>query len=182
MSLPFTNSEPAGASGLADHPGRLPSAELPSAELPSADRPSAAPRAGRGDRLAAAIVALVAGGVLAVAASLTPDGRGFGTHQQLGMPACSSEAIWGRPCPSCGMTTAFACFVRGDLLAALRAQVLGAVLAGATLLTALGGAVMAATGVDFGPLLRRIFVDRLDWLYVMIVLGLGSWALKMYIR
>src|SRR5262249_28776366 len=60
-----------------------------------------------------------------------PDGKPLqhGTHQQLGMPPCSFYLITGKTCPSCGMTTSFALFVRGDLLNSLRANFAGTLLA-----------------------------------------------------
>jgi hypothetical protein len=63
---------------------------------------------------------LVAG--FALAAWLQPDPRGFGTHQQLGFPPCSFRLIFGQICPTCGGTTCFALFVRGEWQAALRAN------------------------------------------------------------
>lgn len=57
-----------------------------------------------------------------ISTQLKPDPRGFGTHQQLGLPPCSFKMIFGIPCPSCGGTTSFACFVRGQWLAAVRAN------------------------------------------------------------
>ncbi len=126
----------------------------------------------------AGAVALLAWGVLALGWTLHAAPGGAGTHTQLGLAACGTKALTGYPCPTCGMTTAFAAFVHGDLPAALRAQVLGAVLAGGTLLAALGGALMAATGVHLGAVLRPIFVQRIGWLYLLAALALGSWALK----
>ncbi|HLA84820.1 MAG TPA: DUF2752 domain-containing protein [Thermoguttaceae bacterium] len=67
---------------------------------------------------------------LGLAAVLHPNGCGYGTHQQLGLPPCTFEVLFGRPCPSCGSTTAFACLVRGHVGAALRANVGGTVFAG----------------------------------------------------
>lgn len=58
-----------------------------------------------------------------------PDPRGFGTHTQFGLPGCSIQQVFGRPCPGCGMTTSFAHFVRGDLVAAARANPAGLLLA-----------------------------------------------------
>lgn len=59
---------------------------------------------------------LTAGFALAV--SLDPDPRGFGTHQQLGLPACQFRQYLNVSCPHCGMTTGFAHIVRGQLGAA----------------------------------------------------------------
>src|SRR5262245_31491696 len=53
--------------------------------------------------------------VLALARWLEPSPLGYGTHRQLGLLPCSFRRITGYPCPSCGMTTAFAWFVRGQL-------------------------------------------------------------------
>ncbi len=63
--------------------------------------------------------------VLAVAAWLEPDPRGCGTHAQLFRAECPMPASLGLPCPSCGMTTAFALTVRGRWVAAFDAQPAG---------------------------------------------------------
>ncbi len=42
--------------------------------------------------------------VLGVARWLEPDAKGYGTHQQLGLPPCSSILLFGSKCPACGMT------------------------------------------------------------------------------
>lgn len=87
-----------------------------------------------------ALVGLAAGlaAGFALAASLDPDPRGYGTHQQLGLPPCSLQLFWGVPCPSCGATTAFAYFVRGQWLAAASAN-----------LSALGLAMVAAAMIPW---------------------------------
>jgi hypothetical protein len=64
-----------------------------------------------------------------VALLLNPDPRGFGTHQQLGLPPCTFRFLFGRHCPGCGMTTSFAYFVRGQFVEAVRANAAGTVLA-----------------------------------------------------
>jgi hypothetical protein len=73
-------------------------------------------------------------GLFAVAARLDPyDDRGapltMATHTQIGLPPCNMLRIFGRPCPTCGMTTSFALLVRGDLPASLRANAGGTLLA-----------------------------------------------------
>jgi hypothetical protein len=60
--------------------------------------------------------------LLATAGRLQPDVNGFGTHQQLGLPACTAVELFGFRCPSCGMTTSWAFLVRGDIPAALSAN------------------------------------------------------------
>ena len=68
-------------------------------------------------------------GVFLVALLLSPDPRGFGTHQQLGLPPCTFWLLFGYPCPGCGMTTCFSHFVRGHLVEAARANLAGVILA-----------------------------------------------------
>jgi hypothetical protein len=76
--------------------------------------------------LLAASLLLVAG--FCLARLLEPDPRGYGTHQKLGLPECTFQLFWNRPCPGCGMTTAFAYLVRGQWGAAARANPAGVLL------------------------------------------------------
>ncbi|RMF43700.1 MAG: DUF2752 domain-containing protein [Planctomycetota bacterium] len=77
----------------------------------------------------AAVAGLVAAGLLLTAARLHPDPSGRGTHQQLGLPPCSFVLLWNIPCPACGMTTSWALVTQGRLVAAMRANAGGALLA-----------------------------------------------------
>lgn len=61
-------------------------------------------------------------GLLALAASVHPDPRGYGTHEQLGLPPCAFKTLVKIPCPTCGGTTSFAHFVRGEWRSAFRAN------------------------------------------------------------
>jgi len=54
---------------------------------------------------------------------MKPDSRGFGTHQSLGLPPCSFRVWFGIHCPSCGSTTCFSHFVRGEWPAAIQSNV-----------------------------------------------------------
>ncbi|MBC8350948.1 MAG: DUF2752 domain-containing protein [Planctomycetes bacterium] len=69
-------------------------------------------------------------GLLVTAATLRPSQHGFGTHQQLGLPPCTIQLLYSVRCPACGMTTSWAHATRGQLFAALRANVGGTLLAG----------------------------------------------------
>jgi hypothetical protein len=84
-------------------------------------------------RLALVAMVLCWIGVFAVALRLNPyqDDKVWleETHRQLGLPECTFKSITKLPCPSCGMTSAFALLVRGDLWNALKANAVGAGLA-----------------------------------------------------
>ncbi len=60
---------------------------------------------------------------------LSPDERGYGTHEQLGFDPCFPLAAWNVPCPGCGVTTSVTHITHGNVLASLRAQPLGFLLA-----------------------------------------------------
>lgn len=63
-----------------------------------------------------------------VASRLEPDHRGFGTHQQLGLPECLFRQVFGLSCPQCGITTSISHLVRGQVGGAMRANPMGIVL------------------------------------------------------
>jgi Protein of unknown function (DUF2752) len=54
-------------------------------------------------------------GMLIVASLLQPDASGYGTHQQLGLPPCTSVVILGMRCPACGMTTSWSLLLHGRI-------------------------------------------------------------------
>ncbi len=79
-------------------------------------------------RLGLTVLALGLAVLLGVARVLTPNSQGRGTHQQLGLPPCTFLALFGRPCPTCGMTTAWAWLMRGCVDSALRSNASGTLL------------------------------------------------------
>jgi hypothetical protein len=81
---------------------------------------------GRAALLGIAFVLIVGFGI---ALLLDPDPRGYGTHQQLGLPPCTFRLLFGHPCPGCGMTTSFSHFVRGQFVNAVHANLAGTLLA-----------------------------------------------------
>lgn len=80
-------------------------------------------------RCALAIAAVFLLALLATAAWLTPNPAGHGTHQQLGFSECFFVSQWGVRCPSCGMTTAWARLLDGNLRGAMAANAAGVLLA-----------------------------------------------------
>jgi len=136
-------------------------------------QPSPNPRAARSWAL---LVVLLGGAVLAVARFLPPDQRGYGTHGSLGLPECGLIRAVGYPCPTCGMTTAFAHTVRGRWLIALHTQPAGWLLC---------VGVMAATGLASSVLITgRSW--RLNWYRIsptaVVLVGVGlllaAWGYK----
>jgi hypothetical protein len=79
------------------------------------------------------VLAALVVGVFALALVINPyhpDGtaKREETHRQLGLPPCTFKYTTGLPCPSCGMTTAFALLIRGDVWNSLRANAAGTLL------------------------------------------------------
>jgi hypothetical protein len=126
-------------------------------------------RLGWGVAAAAALAAVLG------ARSIEPDGRGFGTHERLGLPPCAFREAVGAPCPACGLTTAFALAARGRAGEALLAQPFGALLFAAAAILAPVGALAAALGPAPG---RRLIPGRAARFVPASVIGLyaASWA------
>jgi hypothetical protein len=136
-------------------------------------------RALAAERAAVAAAAAVAWLLLLLAARVAPDPSGLGTHRRLGLPPCGLYEASGIPCPTCGMTTAFAHAVRGEIGAAARAQPLGLAIAAAAALTAALGPALALLGV---PVIAR-FAPTRPRRAAGVVLGamLLSWAYKVLV-
>ena len=142
----------------------------PISAAPSVDAPAIR-------RLVGGAVAAGAAGVLGVAAFLEPSSTGLGTHSQLmNMPPCGWILAMDVPCPTCGMTTAFAHAANGDLLSALLAQPLGALLAIATAVALLTGLFVAATGSRVASLYTRLWGRRAAWTLGIVVVS--AWVYK----
>jgi hypothetical protein len=130
-------------------------------------------------RLIAAAVAIVCLAVLALAATLKPDPRGYGTHEQLGLSGfapCGFMLSTGLPCPTCGMTTSFALMMHGRPYAAIIAQPAGALLCLATLVAAIVSGAIATTGRARSVNWNRIGPVRLALSLAFVFLG--GWAFK----
>jgi hypothetical protein len=139
---------------------------------------SAAPvqRATVGARIGALAVAAGAGAILAIASSLTPAPQGHATHLALGLPPCGWVVSFGRPCPTCGMTTAFAHVADGQIWAAMVAQPFGALLACITGVAGWGALHVAATGSMIGAASARFFTRRV--IAYLVALFIASWVYK----
>jgi len=131
-------------------------------------------------RLLALFVSLTCLSVMVTAARLQPSPTGMGTHTQLGLEPCLFARQTGLPCPSCGMTTSFAWFARGNILASFYIQPMGAVLAILFVVTFWGGVYAAVTArpvyqlVKLGPT-RYYFPMLFGW-------AILAWGWKIYIH
>ena len=127
-------------------------------------------------RLVGTMVSIPAAGVLGLAAWLEPAEAGLGTHTQLYMPECGWIMLMDLPCPTCGMTTAFAHAAEGHLVASLAAQPLGGILAIATAIALLSGLYVAATGSQVAVLFGRLCTRRAAW--ILSAVAVGAWIYK----
>ncbi|HZW09136.1 MAG TPA: DUF2752 domain-containing protein [Phycisphaerales bacterium] len=114
--------------------------------------------------------------LLVVASRLAPEAAGHGTHTQLGLPPCAWAEALGKPCMTCGMTTAFAYAARGDLLDSARTQPFGFVLAVLTAATGWGALHVAATGSMLAAAASRMLTPRLLWTAGAMLLA--AWGYK----
>jgi hypothetical protein len=150
-------------------------------EQRDAQGPEEAPAAAPSSVTTRVVAALILSGclaVLGVAVALTPDPRGYGTHEQLGGGPCGMLVMTGLPCPTCGMTTAFAHTVRGQWIRAVRAQPAGFVLA----LGTAGLAVLCGWVLVRGrwPVFERMLCPYRLFV-VLLVLLIGGWGAKIVI-
>lgn len=131
-------------------------------------------------RLAALGVALGCLALLFTAALLTPSPDGTGSHTALGLPPCQFMQRTGLPCPSCGMTTSWAWFVRGNLPASLYVQPMGTALAVGAVFCFWTGVYVAATGRPVYRLLR-VLPSRY-YFAPLAVLAICAWGWKIFIH
>lgn len=137
-------------------------------------------RVGLAGRAIAVVVALLCLTVFVLAAISKPSETGFGTHQSLGLARCQFFQSTGIPCPSCGMTTSFAWFVRGNFLASFYVQPMGFVLAVAAAMTIWGALYIAVSGRPVYVLLD--FIPLRYTLLPALLFGVAAWGWKIFIH
>lgn len=137
-------------------------------------------RLGGRTRLGLFALALGLAGALGLARRLEPDPRGHGTHEQLGLAPCAFARLAGEPCPSCGMTTAFAWSARGRPGRAWGANPAGSLLAPACAALVPWLLAMAATGRPIGCRSPGRPLSLL--LVATVALSLLAWTCRLLIR
>jgi hypothetical protein len=123
-----------------------------------------------------AIVAASCAAVLGLAAWLTPSPTGLGTHEQLHLPLCGWIAFADMPCPTCGMTTAFAHAAHGNLADSFLTQPMGCLLALGTAITLLVSLHVMFTGSRLGWAFRKLWCQHTAW--ALAFMTLAAWAYK----
>jgi hypothetical protein len=131
-------------------------------------------------RFVAFMLAATCLAVLVVAAGLEPSPSGTGSHADLGLNDCQFLFRSGLPCPSCGMTTSFAWFARGHVLASLYVQPMGAILALVAASTFWISLYIAVTARPIYRLLR--VVPGRYYAFPLMVFAVLAWGWKMFIH
>ena len=122
------------------------------------------------------VAAVLLAGVLGLARALVPDPRGYGTHTQLGLRPCAFATLSGRLCPTCGMTTAYAWFVRGRIDRSWRANPAGCLLAVLSIPLMIWLLSCAARAEPLG--FRSLSGPVMGLLLAGCMLSLASWLIR----
>ena len=133
-------------------------------------------RATKGQRWLALLICAASLGVLSVAAWLDPNPTGYGSHTQLGFSSCFWISRAEMPCPTCGMSTAFAFAAEGKLIQSFLAQPMGFLLSILTVMTFWMAGHAALTGSRVAFLLLRLWRPSVIWFFAG--LTLASWIYK----
>lgn len=121
-----------------------------------------------------ATMVLLPSAVFVVAAFLSPDPAGHGTHTQLGLPPCGFLFATGVPCPGCGLTTSFAHMIRLQVADAFSANPFGVLfflVSAASIPVSIRAFVRATPVFD---VIERYRIDRL--LIGLSVLAMCVWG------
>ena len=137
-------------------------------------------RLGFPGRLIALGVAAACLSVLTLASRLQPNRDGVGSHRALGLAGCQFLDSTGLSCPSCGMTTSFAWFAHGNLVASVYVQPMGAALAIVAAGCVWGGLYVALTGRPVYRLLRLL--PGRYYLLPLLALAVLAWGWKILIH
>ena len=130
----------------------------------------------RSDQITYFVLTALAGATLTTARLLRPSAKGFGTHQQLGLPPCLFFKLTGIPCPSCGLTTSFAHSARFHFYEALITQPFGVIAFFLTVASIPFFVFLIRRRISWSEFIRAKGLDRL--IYALIAIYLLSWIYK----
>lgn len=132
------------------------------------------PGIGTGQRVVWGLVCLGCLAILSLAAWLNASPDGYGTHTQLGLTPCMWEVASNRPCPTCGMTTAFTHAADGHFLTSLATQPMGSLLAVLVASFFWASGYAAVTGSQMASEYEKLLRPRSVWL--LVGLAAAAWA------
>lgn len=115
--------------------------------------------------------------LLLTARWVEPSPKGHGSHTQLLLQPCLWAAYFNKPCPTCGMTTAFAYAARGNLLQSFLTQPFGMVLAVSSAAIFWIALFVTVTGSTLARAMSGWVGSRALWL--MLAGLLAGWAWKL---
>ncbi len=118
----------------------------------------------------------IAIGFVVLGRFISPDERGFGTHERLGMPPCRMLQWSGVPCPGCGVTTSVSLAANGRFLDSIANQPFGFVCALLALAFCAWAFWNAAHRRDLGLVARTMRMR--PWVRPLIVIATLSWIYK----
>lgn len=121
-------------------------------------------------------LALGALAVLIASRLIAPSPSGVGSHVALGLPPCGFLLWFELPCPTCGLTTAFAHLARFQLAASLHAHPLGLPLFVATVAAVPLGLRGALRGDALSVFVDRFQLDR--WALGFVIALLATWSAR----
>jgi len=139
-------------------------------------------------RLLALLLCAAAMALLVTAVLIKPSPEGLGTHRQIkylspygsAPPQCEFLRATGLPCPTCGMTTSYSWFVRGNWVASFYVQPMGfclALMTGAFFWACL---FVALTGAPIHRLLMQI--RGVVWITGLVGFAIAAWGWKIFIH
>jgi hypothetical protein len=128
-------------------------------------------------RLGWAFLGLTPAVVILLAAFLTPDASGHGTHMQLGLPPCGFLYLTGYPCPGCGLTTCFAYMVRLEVVQATAANPFGVLLFLVSFFTIPVSAWGFARRLPVMETLERLKFEK--WALLLAVTSVSVWLVRL---
>ncbi len=127
-------------------------------------------------RLLLALLAVILWAVIFASWYVTPSPDGYGSHIQLAIPKCSWITEKNRPCPTCGMTTAYSLTIRGRIIQAFITQPAGCVFAVCHIILTLLLTYMVIVGKHPTHMTAMVNYFAYRILFTIVFITLAGWA------
>ena len=131
----------------------------------------------KGERIFLGVISLLCLVLISIGLILKLDPSGLGTHTQLGLPPCEFLLSTGKPCITCGATTAFVLCAHGRIFEGFKTHPFGAFVFFACIFIAFSCIKALVTG---NSLLLKVAI--LPWgsiIIFIIAFALLSWIYKL---